>query len=63
MVDDEVIRLKKKLEIMQRKVRGRKSFKKKSVSDMRENIKSSNIHVIGVPGRKERVNAQNKIFS
>lgn len=55
--------LKKKLEIMQRKVRGRKSFKKKSVSDMRENIKSSNIHVIGVPGRKERVNAQNKIFS
>lgn len=35
----------------------------KTLSDMLENMKSSNIHVTGVPGRKERINAQNKIFS
>ena len=35
---------------------------RKMLNDMWENIKPSNIHVIGVPGREERVKGQNKKF-
>ena len=37
--------------------------KKKRLSDKWENIKISNIHVIGVPEKGDRINEQNKIFS